>query len=580
MGCVHIEEIFLVLSLVVLIVLIACFINELKTKVEFQGFYPFLLMLFGCIFFYCLGSFFGFYLEIYEPTIVSNSSKDIGMAGLSIFAIGGSFLSSNIFGYLEKMNQMRSLPRYLFRVLVITDFITWSVIFGIAISFTLVILAIESMTILLSFIFVLILLIVILLIYIYRIYLQKEFYINEEDMFKKIYKDMDKNITVYNKYYDSGFFRDYIDNVVSRNIEPNEIMKEHIINYISKLKNFSSKILKKIGLYEKNMEYELFDKYYYDLSRIIVSTIDAKNDSYWVINYIGEVINSEIRTIANTNHFFLEMSAYRKLIDTLQARYDRLSNYICFNNNFDNQTIRLIEEMKYQSLISIANDGEFEIKKITFSLALVGVLITRITTLFCNDMFSESQDQTNAFNNIKSYSNYLKDYLITKYGSFSLGNVYSLLVFIIGIYALVVNSRQFISLDQKIDEDKLYEIKDSYVKHYTSMLEESINDIIIKLDGSLDEIDANLFNSFYCWNLFEDVSFKFIAGLLVVIDIKTEKDTKEKKKQFELLVVSKMRNIKISKKNIEDAIDRTKNTWVYSDDMKKILNEFLNNNKQ
>jgi hypothetical protein len=580
MGCIPIEMLFLVLSFIILIVLIVCFSIERKTKVEFQGFYPFLLILFGCVFFYCLGSIVGFHFEILTPALVSNSSKDIGMAGLSIFAIGGSFLSSNIFSYLEKMNQNQSLPEYVFRALVITDFITWSVIFGIAISFLLVVFVFESMSILIGYTFVLLLLIIILIIYIYNIYIKKIFYINDEDLFNKIFNDLDKDITIYDKYNKSGYFRNYIDDLMSRNIEPNEIMKSNIIRYIDKLNNFASKMKNRIGIYEKSLDYKLFDKYYFDLSRIIISTVDVKNKAFWVMKYVTDIIYLEISTIANTNNFFLEMHAYARLIGTLQSRYKKIKDFVYFNNiekSFNNTKIHLFEAVLFRSLVSINHDGSIlcQQKLITSGLALCQNIVSEIYVNFTNYMYSSSSDKRKPFSEIIDYSRYLNSRLIIRNGSFNLDTKYCLLIYLLGFFVIILHPKD----DEAILEDHDKTMYSNIISYYKQFLSGSIDNIIIGLDESLNEIDAKLFNSFYLWDPFnrdnEDVSFKFIAGLIVAIDIRTNENVEDKKKQFKLLIESKMINITINKDNIIKAIQVTINTWVYSYEMKTILNDYL-----
>lgn len=585
MGCVSIEMVFLVLSFITLIILVVCFDNERKTKVELQGFYPFLLVLFGCVFFYCLGSIVGLHIEIFAPAIVSNSSKDIGMAGLSIFAIGGSFLSSNIFNYLEKMNQIQSLPRYIYRFFIITDFFVWAVIFGIIISFVITIFIIESIVILISIILVLFMLVIILLIYIYRIYVLKILYVSNNDLYKKIYRDIKKDITIYTKYHKAGFFTKMIPDLINNNKLLSSEELSIINNYFDLLQSFTDNDNMKIGISILFIKYYyIFDLYFIDLCVIIKNILDS-NDEIKLNNIYYEIIVSLISEIANSNVFFLEMHAYARLIGTLQSRYEVIKKIVYFNNienSFSNTTIHLVEAMLFRSLVSIKHDNSSESnqKLVTVGLALCHVIIGEIEANFINYLFSNYSDHDRAFNEIIEYSRYIATRLIVRNGVIDLVSKYCLIVYLIAFYTLILHRRN--------EEAKINELGKNiylnFIKDYTSMLSGAISEIIITLDKSLDEIDANLFNSFYLCDPFsrekEDVSFKFIAGLLVVIDVKTDEEKEEKKNQFELLIGTKMRNLTINKDNIEHAINTTINTWVYSDGMKEILNEYLENNKQ
>jgi hypothetical protein len=588
MGETEIILYYFILATVTFFIVLPCFIVELRVKAIFNQLFPFVLVVLGIVMFYCIGYFVGLKLDSLCPPSFPNSSKDIGFAGLSIFAIGGSFLTSNITQYLKSLSEIENLPNYFFKAYLITDFVSWAIIFGIAVSFITVVFILETLPILTGFISVLILLMLLLLLYIFIIFILKPQVMDFNSVLNRVFFDIDKDPTIYEKYYYSGFFRSFISKIFSKDFEPSAAENESIQKHQKIMNSFATPYDGKIGKYKKQMNFKLFQLYLNDLSKILVSIIDNKKDVYWIDNQILSIIDTEIKIIVNTFHFYLQMHAYSYLLGSLLSQFDNINDLI-FNinktKNFDKPIFKLIDYIDFHSSISIKQNYEHKrLYILTYQLALLEVLSSHISANYCNYLFSESADYSDKFKETMEYSRYILEHFFSHFPSELKDNV-AVIVYLIGMYALLMNSTQFRSWDVSIHENWKDKIKGDIIVRYLNLdvINKGITLIIEDLDKSLDVIDPYLFNSLYNWGFDknQDSSFKFIAGLLVIIDKKRNQN-----EDFKKLTQYAMRNLTFSDEQITSAINKTLKVddngkqifWEYSPEMIKVLNEYKSKN--
>lgn len=535
------------------------------------------------LFLFCIGYAIGL---IFEIEIDKASVTNFSLACISILAIGGT-----IFNFIiEQVNKSKmSIPSYLKLFIWKTDILTYEICIGIPLALIMIITNLLSQFTI-GFILVIsycIISFLYILFYNY-IYLQSKIITNH--IWEVVASEIVSDKNVYYDYNESCFFTKSLTTLLSsENIIPST-ERELFDKYVDLVQVHATPIFNKIGSTSVNLDLKLLTYYLYDYIDIYkygLRNISPNDEEDWRIYQLRHYIKQMILNCKKYNDFFLMIHVYNFIIGTSIRDYERALPILSKEkplSKIDHVMKLFLPDNLYLEHVSDHRTNPFI--KLSYFLAIIECLMSTIRLHFCNDIYNEFDDKTTEINTTIEYSNYLKQALF-RYKDIYQSKYPCIPVYIISSFVLLLNSTQFRSWETKAPAKINSFVNDLVRQSLIQLINLDQQDFLKNVDDSLDDFYFEnkkplLFNSIYSWRDFfsdEKHYFEFIVGMIVIIDLKFE-TVEFKEIMLNNLESQPFRHIDNSKENIIYAILKTIDIWSYSEDMKKILNEYLDKNKQ
>lgn len=349
-------------------------------------------------------------------------------------------------------------------------------------------------------------------------------------------------------------------------------------------------IYDKIGSKPTNLDRDLLMYYlcdFIDIYKYGLRVLQPKEQDDWRIFQLEDFIRQMILICKKYNDFFLMIHVYGSIIEVSLDYYDMVLPLLDKDKSMSK--IEHVTRLFLPHNLFIDNKSEHRsnpLIDVTFLLAIIEYFMSTIRVYFCNDIYNEFHDKSFEINTTIEYSNYITQ-LLLRYKDVYINKYICIPVYIIATFVLLLNSLQFRSWEVQPPESIRKTVNNLIKNELIRLVETNQNDFLNNIDNSLDDFYFEnkkplVFNSIYNWReLFSEneCNFEFIVGLIVVIDLKYD-IYDQKKDFFDMLTSTSFKHFDNTKESIKQAIDNTINTWAYSDDMEKILNEYLEMNKQ